>query len=551
MMRNPIFLFGLIISIALAVSCQPDKKVEQKKTADSVMQRKLANYSKVKLSADLNSLSAQEIKVFSNLIKAANAIDKVYWMQAYGNKDSLLSKISNQDMKEYAMINYGPWDRLDGFTSFTDDFPPRPLGIGFFPSDLNQEEFFNLTDDNKYNPFTIIKRDKKGNLKVIPYRNAFKAELNNAASYLNTAAELAESEEFKIYLQQRAKDLVSDNFEKSDCLWLKLNDSSLDFIAGPIVNSEDHLLWTKYSYGAFILLRNKEWTKKTEKYASLLPFLQKNLPVNDKFKSESNISEANIVIYDVLYNSGYCNAGNKLIGLNLPIGNNHIKCGTRKVHFKNVMQAKFDKILMPISALVIDEKQKRNVNFDSFFLNTIFYEISNELGISNTINGNGDVKDALKEHSNVINELKNDVLRMYLLNQVHEMRQLENINMLENYVTYMADVFRSIRFGITDSQGVANMIRFYYFEEQEAFKYNSKTGTYKINDYKMKKAIESLTKLVLEIQGNGDYAAADRLVKDKGFIRNDLLQDLYRIQRARIPKDLIYDQGEKAIITEN
>ncbi|MCT4604336.1 MAG: Zn-dependent hydrolase, partial [Marinifilum sp.] len=402
----------------------------------------------------------------------------------------------------------------------------------------------------KYSPFTNVIRDANGKLKVIPFREAYKTQLELAANHLNKAASLAESDDFKEYLLQRAKDLTSDDFSKSDKLWLQLKNNKLDFIAGPIVNREDHLIWTKYSYGAFILLRNAEWTEKMAKYASLLPFLQRNLPVDEKFKSESSVNTANIVIYDVLYNSGYCNAGNKLIGLNLPIGNNHIKSGARKLHFKNVMQAKFDKILSPISELVIDEKQRRNVNFNSFFMNTIFYEISDGLGISNTINGNGNVKDALKEHYNVINELKNDVLRMYLLNQVHDMRQIEGIAMLDNYVTYMADVFRSIRFGVTDAQGVANMIRFYYFQEQEAFTYNSETGTYKIDDYKMKKAIESLAKMVLEIQGNGDYAAADRLIKDKGYIRNELLQDLYRIQRAKIPKDLIYDQGEKALIAE-
>lgn len=547
MIRNSIIFFGLILSMCI-LSCQP-KQVEET-PHDSVMKRKLANYAKVRLSADLSTLSPQQIKLFSHLIKAADAIDDIYWSQAYGDKTSLLSQIGDKDMKEYAMINYGPWDRLDGFTPFTDDYPPRPLGVGFFPPDMHQEEFFAINDDAKYSPYTVVKRDNGGKLKVEQYQSAYKDELNIAINAINIAADLCDSDNFKAYLLQRSEDLLSDNFERSDKLWLELKDNKLDFIAGPIVNTDDHLIWTKYSYGAFILLRNDEWTKNVEKYASLLPFLQKNLPVDDKFKEESSTSAANIVIYDVLYNSGYCNAGNKLIGLNLPIGNEHIASGARKLHFKNVMQAKFDKILQPISGLVIDEKQRKHVNFNSFFMNTIFYEISNSLGVSNTINNNGSVKEALKEHHNVMTELKNDVLRMYLLNQVHDMRQLEGIDMLQAYVTYMADVFRSIRFGVTDAQGVANMIRFYYFQEQEAFTYNAGSGTYKINDYKMKKAIESLAKMVLEIQGNGDYDAADKLIKDKGYIRNELLQDLYRIQRAKIPKDLVYDQGEKVLIAE-
>lgn len=551
MIRKTTILWGLIAFFLLSFSCQPNQKIEEKKEYDSVMQRKLANYANVKLSADLSSLDPTQIKLFSLLIKAANSIDELYWLQAYGDKEKLLNEISDPDMREYAMINYGPWDRLDGFTPFTDDFPPRPLGIGFFPKDINQNEFFEIKNDLKYSPYTIISRDANGLLKVIPYHIAFQKQLNEAVDYIKNAADLAEIPDFKNYLLQRAEDLLSDKFEKSDHLWMQLKDNKLDFIAGPIVNTEDHFIWTKFSYGAFILLRNQEWTKKVKKYSLLLPHLQNNLPVSDPYKQESPSETADIVIYDVLYNSGYCNAGNKLIGLNLPIGNDQIKSGTRKVHFKNVMQAKFDKILQPISDIVIDEKQRRNVQFNSFFLNTVFYEISNSLGISQTINQKGTVKDALKEHYNVINELKNDVLRMFFLTKLKDMREMEDMELLDNYVTYMADVFRSIRFGITDAQGVANMIRFYYFEENEAFVYNPKSGTYKVNFYKMKNAIESLSKLILEIQGNGDYEAATKLIKEKGFIRNDLLHDLYKIQRAKIPKDLVYDQGEKHIIAEN
>lgn len=548
MIRKTIFLFGLVISIVFSFSCQSNKKDEKKEKYDTVMQRKLANYAKVKLTADLSKLSANQIKLFSQLISASNAIDEIYWLQSYGDKNQLLNEITDPDMREYAMINYGPWDRLDGFTPFTDDFPPRPLGIGFFPSDINQEEFFSLKNDAKFSPFTTLSRTENGSLKVTAYHEAYQPHINNAISALKNASELCESEEFKNYLLQRAEDLLSNDFNKSDQLWMNLKNNPLDFIAGPISNTEDHFIWTKYSYGSFILLRNKEWTKKVEKYSLLLPYLQKNLPVADKYKTEMPSVTTHIEIYDVLYNSGYCNAGNKLIGLNLPIGSSSINY-TRKLHFKNVMQAKFDQILQPITNLVIEEKQRRNVLFKSFFLNTVFYEISEGLGISQTINGKGSVKEALKDHHNVINELKNDVLRMFFLGQLNDMREIPDVELMDNYVTYMADVFRSIRFGVKDSQGVANIIRFYYFEEKEAFKYNAKNGTYKVNFYKMKKAIESLSKLVLEIQGDGNYKAADQLIKEKGYIHNELLQDLYRIQRAKVPKDLVYDQGEKVIIT--
>lgn len=527
------------------IACQPDKK-EVKTTKDTVMQRKLANYANVKLSADLSSLSEGHTKLFSHLLKAADAIDELYWLQAYGDKNDLMKKMGDDpDIKAYAMINYGPWDRLDGNAPFTDDYPPRPLGVGFFPNDMNQNDFFAIPGNEKFEPLTIIKKGPKGDYKVLPYHIAYKTQIDKAVAHMRKGAELCECDDFKEYLLQRAEDLLTDNFEKSDALWLNMKDNKIDFVAGPIENLEDHLIWTKYSYGAFILLRNIEWTDNVKKFSLLLPYLQKNLPVDDKYKAETPDANSDIVIYDVLYNSGYCNAGNKLIGLNLPIGTERVVTNSRKVHFKNVMEAKFQKILQPITNLVIDEKQRENVKFPSFFMNTIFYEISNSLGVSQTINGKGSVKDALKEHHAIIREVKNDVLRMFFITKLHEMNQLKDVDLVDNYVTYMADVFRSIRFGVTDAQGIANMIRFNYFAEHEAFKYDSKTGTYKINDYKMKKAIESLSKLILEIQGNGDYELASEIIRDKGYIHNELLNDLYRIQRARIPKDVVYDQGDQ------
>jgi len=545
-MKRYYLLFLSIVMVLFSISsCQPNKK-EVKKTSDTVMQRKLANYAKVKLSADLSHLSDGQVKLFSHLLKAADAIDELYWLQAYGDKNALLEKMGDDsDMKAYAMINYGPWDRLDGFAPFTDDYPPRPLGVGFFPGDLNQNNFFSIAGNDKFEPFTVIKKDEQGNFKVLPYHIAYETQINKAVEEIRKGAELCECADFKAYLLQRADDLLIDNFEKSDDLWLNLHDNKIDFVVGPIENREDHLIWTKYSYGAFILLRNTEWTKNAEKFALLLPYLQKNLPVDDKYKTETPEANSDIVIYDVLYNAGFCNAGSKLIGLNLPTGTERIIANSRKVYFKNVMEAKFEKILQPISNLVIDEKQRKHVKFTSFFQNTVFYEISNSLGVSQTINNKGSVKEALKEHDITIRELKNDVLRMFFITKLHEMRELKDVDLMDNYVTYMADVFRSIRFGVTDAQGVANMIRFNHFKEQEAFKYNPKTGTYKVNFYKMKKAIESLSKLVLEIQGNGNFNSASVIIRDKGFIHNELLNNLYRIQRARIPKDVVYDQGDE------
>jgi len=439
---------------------------------------------------------------------------------------------------KYAMINYGPWDRLDGNKAINSNFPPRPLGQGFYPFDISTSEFFKINNDDKYNPLTVIRR-KSGKLKVINNNEFFRSEINKICIALDKAAALAKNESFKAFLMARCADFKKNNFEASNELWMKMNNNTIDFVAGPIDNSEDRLLWTKFSYGALLLIKDKKYTEKVEKYSSLIPYLQKSLPIN-KIKTTNKIIESNIIIYDVINTAGYCNAGGKYISLNLPARIDNNKKGTKKLIFKNIMSAKFKHILKPISELSIDKSQRKHIKFESFLLNSIFYEISNNLGIEKTRNGES-IKDAMKNRYFIMNELKNDVLRMYFLTKLYEMGELKNVELMDNYVTHMADVFRSIRFGITNAQGVANMVRFNYFQDQKAFEYNYKTNTYKVNFEKMKKAIKNLSIKTLEIQASGNYEKANKLILEKGFIRNYLLQDLYRIQKKGIPKDIIFE----------
>jgi hypothetical protein len=208
-----------------------------------------------------------------------------------------------------------------------------------------------------------------------------------------------------------------------------------------------------------------------------------------------------------------------------------------------VLEAKFNKILKPVSELLIDEDQIKHVSSKAFFENTMFYEVGSALGIKNTINNKGTVRDALREYYNIIEESKNDILSLYFVTKLYEMGEMNGDDLMDNYVTYMADVFRSVRFGISNDQGVANMIRFYYFEEAEAFTRNKKTGKYKIDFEKMREAMLNLSNEILVIQGDGNYEAAKKLINEKGFIRDELLNDLYRIQKERIPKDIVFIQG--------
>jgi hypothetical protein len=300
------------------------------------------------------------------------------------------------------------------------------------------------------------------------------------------------------------------------------------------------------------LVKNKQASKDLEKYSLLLPYLQQNLPVDAKYKTEIPGKLSDIMVYDVINCSGYWNAGSKKIAITLPLdGQVQLQVGSRKLQFKNVMEAKFEKILMPISELLLEEDQLKHVKFKAFFENTMFYEVGSALGIKNTINGNGTVQDALKDQDNIIGECKNDILSLFFVTKLYEMGEMNGGELMDNYVTFMANVFRSVRFGISNDQGVANMIRFYYFEEMGAFTRNKESGKYKIDFDKMREAMLKFSEKILQIQGNGDYEAAKKLVDDKGYIRDDLLNDLYKIQKQRIPKDIVFIQGIDNLSLEN
>ncbi len=279
----------------------------------------------------------------------------------------------------------------------------------------------------------------------------------------------------------------------------------------------------------------------------MLPDLQKGLPVDDEYKKDVPGSKADMNAYDVIYYAGDCNAGSKTIAINLPNDEEvHVKYGSRKLQLKNAMKAKFDKILLPISELLIDPDQRKYVTFTAFFENTMFHEVGHAMGIKNTLNGKGTAREALKEQYSAIEEGKADIMGLYLVTKLYEMGELTEGEVMDNYVTFFAGIFRSSRFGAASSHGKANMMRFNYFKEQEVFTINE-DGTYTVNFEKMQIAMVSLMQKILLIQGNGDYEAAKAWVKEAAMIPPDLQADLSRLNSSNIPVDITFRQGPASI----
>lgn len=516
-----------------------------KKTEKPDMQKKVDEFVMVELSSKLvSTLSENEKLMLPYLFEAASLMDDIFWMQAYGNKETLMGKITDEATKQFAMINYGPWERLKNNEPFVAGYAKKPEGASFYPIDMTREEFEAYDNPEKTSLYTIISRDETGALTTIPYSVAYNEKHSKAAELILKAAELAEDEGLKKYLKLRAEALMTDNYYPSDLAWMEMKTNNIDFVVGPIENYEDRLYGYKAAHEAFILLKDNEWSKKLEKYAGLLPDLQKRLPVEPVYKSEVPGSESDMGVYEAIFYAGDCNAGSKTIAINLPNDEKvqELK-GSRKLQLKNSMQYKFDKILIPISDILIAENQRENVKFDAFFENVMFHEVGHGLGIKNTINNSGTVRNALKEQYSAIEEAKADIMGLFLVTQLYEMGEFPGKNLLDNYVTFMAGIFRSTRFGAASAHGKANMMTFQYFEEKDAFARDEKTGTYRVDFEKMTEAMNSLANLILTIQGDGNYDAARSLITEKGIVSEQLQKDLDRIAKAGIPRDIRFKQG--------
>ncbi len=508
---------------------------------------RLNAYAPFELKADISKLSSNQRQILSILFDVADIMDNLYWEQTIGHKNSFIDRITDNETKQFALINYGPWDRLAGNIPFIGEIGNKPAGANFYPVDMTKDEFEAFNDLNKTSQYTLLRRNPDGTLKVVWYHEAFEPQLKKAAELLKKAAALADDPGLKKYLEMRAEALITDDFQPSDFAWMDMKTSLIDFVVGPIENYEDGLFGYKAAYESYILLKDTNWSKRLEKYAAMLPDLQKGLPVKDAYKAEVPGADADLNAYDVLYYAGDCNAGSKTIAINLPNDEQvQLEKGSRKLQLKNAMRAKFDKILVPIADILIDSSQRKHITFNAFFENTMFHEVAHAMGIKITINGKGAVRVALKEQYSSLEEGKADIMGLYLVTKLYEMGELTEGEIMDNYVTFLAGIFRSTRFGAASAHGKANMIRFNFFDEMGAFTRND-DGTYTVNFEKSKEAMIALMQKILYLQGDGDYEGAKKWVEKEGVVNPQLQGDLDRLKDANIPVDIVFTQGKKVL----
>jgi len=514
------------------------------------MKERLAQYAVVRLQIDPGALTGKERDMLPPLIEAARVMDDLFWKQAYGDKYGLLAKISDPDTRLYAEINYGPWDRLEGNAPFVAGFGPKPLGANFYPPDMAKEQFEAAASASAdagaqlRSLYTLVTRPEGGGLAAVPYHQAFAAELKVAAARLREAARLADDPGLRRYLQLRAQALLTDDYRASDLAWLEMKNNTLDAVIGPIETYEDRLFGLKAAYEAYLLVKDKEWSRRLERYARLLPSLQEGLPVPPGYKREKPGTDSDLNAYDVIYYAGDCNAGSKTIAINLPNDEEiQLKKGTRRLQLKNAMRAKFDRILVPIAGVLIAPDQRAHVKFDAFFANTMFHEVAHGLGIKHTLRGRETVREALKDQASTLEEAKADILGLHIVTELHALGEYGDTSVMDNYVTFLAGIFRSVRFGAASAHAGANLTQFNFFEKRGAFSRDAVSGAYRVDQARMKEAIAALAQSILRLQGDGDYDAVKAFLRDTGGASPVLGGDLRRVARAGIPMDVVFEQG--------
>jgi hypothetical protein len=521
----------------------------------------LTKYATVKLTADLSSLENHHRKMIPHLIAAGKQMDKAFWYQAFGDPakitiSSSVPKKAQKQLRRHIKINYGPWERLQDNRPFLSGFQAKPKGANFYPEDMTKQEFEQQVNGlpQLKSLYTFVRWSNPGQnrtLSAVPYAQQLKKEFTAAAKHLRSAAALAKDASLKAYLNSRAAALLSGNYQPSDFLWMDMKTNRLDCVIGPIETYEDKLFGYKAACECYVLVKDLSWSERLTKYAALLPKLQNGLPVEEKYRREKPGTNSDLNAYDVIYYAGDCNAGSKTIAINLPNDEEvQLQKGSRRLQLKNAMRAKFDQILVPIADVLIVPQQRKHITFDAFFANTMFHEVAHGLGIKETISGNGRVRDALREISGALEEGKADILGLYMITRLLESGDLSQGTLEDYYVTFMAGIFRSVRFGASSAHGKANMIRFNFFEKMGAFSRNP-AGQYKVDFEKMKAAIQELSKTILVLQGNGDYKAAVKFADQMGFVGETLKADLDRVNKQGIPTDIVFEQGVKVLGLSN
>jgi hypothetical protein len=512
----------------------------------------VAQYAEVDIDPDLSMLTGKQKEIIKLLVEAGKVADHVFWKQASHDaldiREKLIASSDDLDKKqlEYLNINYGPYDRLDGNNLFLGE-GTKPEGAGFYPADLTREEFETYLKAHTEQEaeltslYTVVERTDDNKLKAVPFSKAYPEETKKMHDLLQKASSLAENDSLKAYLKAKAEDLLKDDFYISDTLWLKLKDNTIDLIIGPTEVYEDTLFNNKASHEVFVMVKDKEASSKLKIYNDHKNAMEVRLPVGDDYKKEYKGLSSPLAVVQLVYVGGSSNAGTKTIAFNLPNDEKvREETGSKKVLLKNVLDAKFEKILVPISEVLLAESLQKYISVEAFSTNVLMHEFSHAFGLNYTIKDpNVTIKKALGHIYSAIEECKADIVGLYNQSYFDEKKIIDREHLKRYYTTFAASIFRSIRFGANGAHGTANLMQFNYLVEADGLIYDEKSEKYDIDFDKLQAGIKSLANLILTIQGDGDKKRAEALIEKYGKFTPALQASLKKLEN--LPVDIVFN----------
>lgn len=548
--KETVSLVLLLVGLPLVIA-SGQRKDKQMESVNPELAKKIRRFSPTVLTADVSRLSANDRKALDKIIEAAKVMDPLFVRQVWSGNGTLRQKLEadksvlGRQQLHYFMINKGPWSRIDSNEPFIEGVPAKPPNANFYPDDITREEFntwvAGLTPEEKQKAtgfFYLIRRSDDRKLKTVPYSEAYAEFLKPAAQLLREAAALTTNKTLQDFLSKRADAFASDDYYQSDVAWMDL-DAPIDVTIGPYETYEDELFSYKAAFEAYVTLRDEGESAKLAKFSQYLQELENNLPMDERYRNPKLGAASPIRVVNEVFSSGEGNSGVQTAAFNLPNDERVVKeKGSKRVMLKNVQQAKFQKTLIPISGVVLARAQQPLLSFESFFTHILAHELMHGLG-PHSIKVNGQdttVRQQLKELSSAFEEAKADITGLWALQYLIDKGVVEKQMEHSLYTTFLASAFRSVRFGITEAHGRGIALQFNYLTDEGGIEVNEQTGTFSINQAKIKDAVRKLTSEILTVQAEGSYEKAKAMLDKYAVIRPPMQKALDRLKD--VPVDI-------------
>jgi len=538
----------LLLAPSVVSAADPEKAKSAPDAAQ--LEAMAARFAPVDITADASRLPANEREALARIVDAARLMDPLFLRQVWAGNEALLFDLLEDQSPlgrarlRYFLINKGPWSRLDEEAPFIPGVPRKPAAANFYPGGASKEEmetwFKSLPEAQASRVrgfFTNIRRGPAGRFTPMPYSLEYQGELARAAALLREAASLTAQPSLKAYLEARAAAFLSNDYYASDVAWMEL-DASIDPTIGPYETYEDGWFNLKAAFEAFVGLRDDAFTGKLARFGAELQELEDHLPIDPALRNPKLGALAPIRVIDIVFTAGDANRGVQTAAFNLPNDEKVVKeKGSKRVMLKNVQEAKFEKVLVPIAAVALPEADRKDLSFDAFFTHILMHELMHGLGPHNiTVAGRATtVREEMKEVGGTLEEAKADISGLWALQYLIDKGVVDKAMERPMYTTFLASCFRSIRFGLTEAHGQGIALQLNTLIDAGAFTVAS-DGTFTVDPLKVKAGVEALTRQIMALQAAGDYAGAKQLLDKMAVVRPEVQKVLGRL--TDVPVDI-------------